>query len=83
MSLFYYLTNELLAAVLSALPYTASKAVDLVKIVYLCRELVKIMLFARVSSRNMALGIYLNESVWSSPLVEHNKKQNQRVVYLR
>ena len=73
MSLFYYLTNELLAAVPLALPYTASKAVDLVKI----------MLFARVSSRNMALGIYLNESAWSSPLVEYNKKQNRRVVYLR
>ena len=31
----------------------------------------------------MASGIYLNESVWSSPLVEYNKKQNQRVVDLR
>ena len=31
----------------------------------------------------MALGIYLNESVLSSPLVRHNKKQNRRVVDLR
>ena len=30
----------------------------------------------------MASGIDLNESVWSSPLVEYNKKQNQRVVVL-
>ena len=28
----------------------------------------------------MASGIYLNESVWSSPLVGYNKKQNQRYV---
>ena len=28
----------------------------------------------------MALGIYLNESVWSSPLVGYNKKQNRRNV---
>ena len=31
----------------------------------------------------MASGIYLNESVWSSPLVGYNKKQNRRVVDLR
>ena len=31
----------------------------------------------------MALGISLNESVWSSPLVGYNKKQNRRVVDLR
>ena len=31
----------------------------------------------------MASGIYLNESVWSSPLVEYNKKQNRRVMDLR
>ena len=30
----------------------------------------------------MASGIYLNESVWSSPLVGYNKKQNRRVVDL-
>ena len=30
----------------------------------------------------MASGIDLNESVWSSPLVEYNKKQNRRVVVL-
>ena len=28
----------------------------------------------------MASGIYLNESVWSSPLVGHYKKQKRRVV---
>ena len=31
----------------------------------------------------MVSGIYLNESVWSSPLVWYNKKQNRRVVDLR
>ena len=31
----------------------------------------------------MASGIYLNESVWSSPLVGYNKRQNRRVVDLR
>ena len=30
----------------------------------------------------MASGIYLNESVWSSPLVGYNKKQNRRVLDL-
>ena len=30
----------------------------------------------------MASGIYLNESVWSSPLVGYNNKQNRRVVDL-
>ena len=30
----------------------------------------------------MASGIYLNESVWNSPLVGYNKKQNRRVVDL-
>ena len=27
---------------------------------------------------NMALGIYLNESIWSSPLVGYNKKQKPK-----
>ena len=31
----------------------------------------------------MASGIYLNESVWSSPSVGYNKKQNGRVMDLR
>ena len=31
----------------------------------------------------MTSGIYLNESVWSSPLVGYNKKQNRRVMDLR
>ena len=31
----------------------------------------------------MALGLYLNESVWSSPLVGYDKMQNRRVVDLR
>ena len=31
----------------------------------------------------MASGIYLNESVWSTPLVGYNKKQNRRVVDLQ
>ena len=26
----------------------------------------------------MASGIYLNESIWSSPLVGYNNKQNQK-----
>ena len=33
--------------------------------------------------QNMASGIYLNESVWSTLLVGYNKKQNRRVVDLR
>ena len=32
---------------------------------------------------NMASGIYLNEKVWSSPLVGYYKKQNRRVMDLR
>ena len=28
----------------------------------------------------MALGIYLNESIWRAPFVEYNKKQNRRVM---
>ena len=31
----------------------------------------------------MESGIYLNESVWSIPLVEYNIKQNRRVMDLR
>ena len=31
----------------------------------------------------MASGVYLNEGVWSSPLVGYNKKQNRRLVDLR
>ena len=40
------------------------------------------VLFARVSSNKYGIGIYLNESVWSSSLVGYNKKQNRRVVDL-
>ena len=39
--------------------------------------------FVCVSSNKMASGIYLNESVWSFPLVGYNIKQNVRIVELR
>ena len=55
----------------------------LVKIVrLLLRRQVKIVLIARVSSNKYGVGDIL-ESIWSTPFVVWNKKQNQRVMNLR